>query len=96
VSRGRDGDAVLLQLVGEVLGLLDLGDLRPGMVDALARAIPCKYSSLNEIGPDGVVGIVKPQLEHRWYEKFAELAHENPIYQRWQRTMDGRASWPSS
>lgn len=82
---------MLLDLVGEVVGLLDLGDLRQGMVDALARAIPCKFSSLNEIGPDGVVGLVRPQLEEHWYVKFGELAHENPLYQRWLRTKDGRA-----
>ena len=82
---------MLLTLVGEVVGLLDLADLRRGMVDALGRAIPCNWASLNEVGPDGMVGLVKPELDRHWYEKFAELAHENPLYQRWVETKDGRA-----
>jgi DNA-binding CsgD family transcriptional regulator len=81
----------LLELIGDVGGLLDLGDLRRGLLKALLRAVPAQWASLNEVGPTRVVTLVEPQLEEPWLELFAELAHENPIYQRWQRTHDGRA-----
>jgi DNA-binding CsgD family transcriptional regulator len=87
----RSNDAVLLDLVGEVVGLLDLEELRHGLLEALLRAVPSKWSSLNEVGPDGVVALVKPHLDEKWFGRFAELVHENPIYQRWLHTRDGRA-----
>jgi DNA-binding NarL/FixJ family response regulator len=91
VNQRRNPDAILLELMGEVIGLLDLEELMRGMLDALLRAIPSKWASLNEVGPDGVVALVEPELEPKWFPLFAELAHENPIYQRWMRTRDGRA-----
>jgi DNA-binding CsgD family transcriptional regulator len=87
----RNDDAVLLDLVGEVLGLLDLADLERGMLDALMRAMPCRWASLNNVGPGGVTALVTPHLDESWTPRFAELAHENPLLQHWQRTRDGRA-----
>jgi DNA-binding CsgD family transcriptional regulator len=87
----RYDDTELLELVGEVMGLLDLDELRTGILRAFRGAMPLRWSSLNEVGPDGVVALVEPFLEQVWYERFAELAHENPLLQRWQRTHDGRA-----
>jgi DNA-binding CsgD family transcriptional regulator len=84
-----DGD--LLELVGTLMGLLDLEELRAGVLDALARAVPAKWASLNEIGPDHVVAVAAPNLEPHWSVRFGELGHENPLYQRWVRTRDGRA-----
>ncbi len=84
-------DAVLLELVGDVMGVLDLEDLRPALLHALLAAIPSKWASLNDVGPDGVAALVEPPLDAKWFGLFAELAHENPLYQRWQRTRDGRA-----
>jgi DNA-binding CsgD family transcriptional regulator len=89
-GRAND-DAILLDLVGEVLGLLDLEDLQRGMLEALMQAIPSRWASLNDIGPAGVQALVVPHLDESWTSRFAELAHENPLYQRWLRTRDGRA-----
>jgi DNA-binding CsgD family transcriptional regulator len=77
--------------VGEVIGLLDLAELREGLLDALLRAMPLKWASLNEIGPDSFFAIVRPHLDQEWFDRFGELAHENPIYRRWLETRDGRA-----
>jgi DNA-binding CsgD family transcriptional regulator len=84
-------DAALLDLVGEVVGLLDIEELRRGILGAFHRAMPMKWASLNEVGPQGVVALVEPEIDDEWYPRFAALAHENPLYQRWQRTLDGRA-----
>jgi DNA-binding CsgD family transcriptional regulator len=89
--RRPETDGVLLDLVAEVVGCLELDELRHGLLDALLHAMPLKWASLNEIGPDGAVALVKPHLDERWHPKFAELAHENPIYRRWLQTRDGRA-----
>src|SRR4051794_5530450 len=88
---GRDERDVLLDLVGEVLGLLDMDELQAGLLDALLRAIPSKWASLNEVGPAGVNALVTPHLDEEWYGKFEELVHENPLYAYWLRTRDGRA-----
>jgi DNA-binding CsgD family transcriptional regulator len=84
-------DAVLLELVGEIMGLLDLEELRTGVLAALARAVPAKFASLNQVGPDGVVAVAAPNIDEHWFGLFEELGHENPLYQRWVRTQDGRA-----
>lgn len=81
----------LLDLVGEIMGLLDLEELRDGLLQALLRAVPSKWASLNEIGPDRVTAVAAPDLEQHWFDRFSELGHENPLYQRWVRTLDGRA-----
>jgi DNA-binding NarL/FixJ family response regulator len=91
VSRDIEDGTVLLELVGELVGLLDLDELRTGLLRALLRAVPAKWASLNEVGPDGVVALVEPELDERWFGPFAQLAHENPLYQHWVRTRDGRA-----
>jgi DNA-binding CsgD family transcriptional regulator len=87
----RDERAVLLDLVGELLGLLELEELRAGMLEALLRAVPSKWASVNDVGPEGVHALVTPHLDERWTPRFAELVHENPLYQRWLETRDGRA-----
>jgi DNA-binding NarL/FixJ family response regulator len=84
-------DAALLDLVGEVMGLIDLDELRAGIVNAFLGAMPLRYASINEVGPRGVTALVEPHLDEVWFTRFAELAHENPLDQRWQRTHDGRA-----
>jgi DNA-binding NarL/FixJ family response regulator len=89
--QGAYDDTALLDLVGEVIGLLDLDELRQGFLDAFLRAMPLRWSSLNEVSPEGVIALVEPHMEEVWFPRFAALAHENPILQRWQRTRDGRA-----
>ena len=90
-SRRALDDSVLLDLVGEMFGVLERDELRRAMITALRRVIPADWASLNEIGPDRVVSVVDPPLEQEWLDRFAELAHENPLVQYWQRTRDGRA-----
>src|SRR4051812_18766870 len=84
-------DRVLLDLLGEVIGVLELDEFLRVLLEAMLRAIPSKWSSLNEVGPEGVSALVTPHLDSEWFEKFAELAHENPLYQQWVRTRDGRS-----
>ena len=84
-------DAALLELVGELGALMDLEEMRPTLLSALHRAVPAHWISLNELGPTGIVTLVDPPLEDRWHELWAAHAGENPLYQRWQRTHDGRA-----
>ena len=83
----------LLELIGDVQGLLDLAELREGLLSALQRAVPSDWASLNEIGSDPAltVAISRPPLAPRWHEKFALLAHENPLLALWRATRDGRA-----
>lgn len=90
MSRTLD-DSALLELVGEIVGVLDLDELRPAMLTALRRVIPSEWTSLNEFGPERVVSIVEPELDPAWIDRFAELAHENPLVPYFQRTGDGRA-----
>jgi DNA-binding CsgD family transcriptional regulator len=90
---GRPDDAALLELVGDVVGMLDVEELRNGLLDALHRVLPSDYVSLNEIGPgpDDVVAIMRPEGAAEFYEVWLRLAHENPLLEHHQRTRDGRA-----
>ena len=91
MSQSRE--AQVLRLVADVCGLLDISEFRHGLLDALNRALPSKYVSLNEIGPtpDTVVTIVRPEFAPEYHERFAQHAHENPLLQRYLRSRDGRA-----
>jgi DNA-binding CsgD family transcriptional regulator len=85
----------LLELIGDVCGLLDIEELRWGMLAAIGRAFPSDYISLNDIGPHRgeVVAIAIPPI-HEDDELLAvwqRLAHQNPLLQYQQRTLDGRA-----
>jgi DNA-binding CsgD family transcriptional regulator len=85
-------DRRLLELIGDVFGMLDLEELRHGVLAGLHRVLPSDYVSLNDIGPspDQIVTIMQPdvpELVSRW----AQLAHENPLLRRYLQTLDGRA-----
>jgi DNA-binding CsgD family transcriptional regulator len=41
--------------------------------------------------PDGVFALVHPDLDQQWFDRFAELVHENVLYRHFVRTRDGRA-----
>ena len=86
-------DARLLELVGDVCGLLDIDELRHGLLDALHRALPSDYVSLNDIGPGAgeVVALVTPDASPELHEAWVRNAHENPLLQYYLRTLDGRA-----
>jgi DNA-binding CsgD family transcriptional regulator len=86
------GEGALLALIGDVIGLLDVEELRSGLLEAVQRALPSDYVSLNDIGPGPrqVVSLMQPdapELLARW----AWHAHENPLLQFHKRTLDGRA-----
>ena len=85
-------DGRLLELVGEVQGLLELTDLREGLIVALDRLVPSDWVSINEIGPDPahVHSVVRPEMPRRLHDTCARLAHENPLIARFARTADTR------
>lgn len=84
---------MLLELIGDVCGLLDIDELRWGMLRALNRALPSDYISLNDVGPtpEQVVAIMEPDAPAYMYDRWREHAQENPLLQRYRRTLDGRA-----
>jgi DNA-binding CsgD family transcriptional regulator len=89
---GPLADARLLELIGDVFGMLDLEELRHGLLAGLHRVLPSDYVSLNDVGPspDQIVTIMQPdapELVSRW----TQFAHENPLLRRYLRTLDGRA-----
>jgi DNA-binding CsgD family transcriptional regulator len=86
-------DEPLLELIGEVSGLLDLNEFRAGLLDALRRAVPADWISLNDLGPDpeSAFVLIDPPVPRDAHELFATWAHENPLIQRYARTGDGRA-----
>jgi hypothetical protein len=62
VSHNRE--VQVLDLVADVCGLLDIGEFRLGLLDALHRVLPSEYVSLNEVGPtpDTVTVIMRPDV----------------------------------
>ncbi len=83
----------LLDLIGEVQGSLQIEEFRATLLEALARAAPADWISLNDIGPDpeSTTVLIEPPFPPAAHELFARLAHENPLIARFQRTLDGRA-----
>jgi DNA-binding CsgD family transcriptional regulator len=86
-------DRRLLELVGDICGLLDIEELRYGLLDAIHRALPSDYVSLNEVGPgpDEVLALIRPDATLESFETWARHAHENPLLQYYQRTQNGMA-----
>ncbi|HEY2636675.1 MAG TPA: helix-turn-helix transcriptional regulator, partial [Solirubrobacteraceae bacterium] len=89
----RSADRVLLDLVADLQGILDLDEFRRELLDAVGRAVPADWVSLNDIGPgpEDVVALIDPPLEPKWVELFSAHAHENPLLVYWMATRDGRA-----
>ena len=58
-------DARVLELVADVCGLLDIDEFRHGLLEALNRAVPSDYVSLNDVGPspETVVVLMRPEVE---------------------------------
>jgi DNA-binding CsgD family transcriptional regulator len=86
-------DRSLLDLIGDVCGLLDIDELRYGLLDALQRVLPSDYVSLNDVGPgpNDVVSIIKPDTPAEDHRVWAQHAHENPLLRNYLETLDGRA-----
>jgi DNA-binding CsgD family transcriptional regulator len=91
MSASRDG--LLLELVGELQGVLDLDDFRGTLVRALRTTVPADWVSLNAIGPEpGDVWFLSvPEPPAELVVAFQRHAHQNPLVQRFLRTQDGRA-----
>ena len=84
----------LLDLVGEVHGLLELDSFRTGILEALRRAVPADWASLNDIGaePGDVISLVEPPIPVGFHVKFAQYANQNALVQHFQRRRDARVS----
>jgi DNA-binding CsgD family transcriptional regulator len=93
IMPGMGFERLVLDLVAEVQGTLDLGEMRELLIDALARAVPVNWIALNDIGedPERNVFLIRPALTEEQVQTFGRLAHENPLLDRWRRTRDGRA-----
>jgi DNA-binding CsgD family transcriptional regulator len=85
-------EARVLDLVGDVQGLLDLDEFRESLIVALKRMVPSDWVSLNDIGPtpDDYFTLIVPPMTQEQVEQFAALAHENPLIRYYQETQDGR------
>ena len=83
----------LLELIGDVCGLLHIDELRRGLLEAVKRALPSDYVSLNDVGPDGtpLATLMSPETRADLYDKWDEFAHENPILRFYQQTGGGQA-----
>ncbi|MDX6697478.1 MAG: hypothetical protein QOE65_875 [Solirubrobacteraceae bacterium] len=85
-------DARLLELVGDIQGLLDLDEFREGLIVALRRALGSDWVSLNEfISPGEVTSVVVPPVPEDVVERFALYGHENPLVRQFLERQDGRA-----
>jgi DNA-binding CsgD family transcriptional regulator len=82
----------LLELIGEVHGLLELDEFRSGLLAALRRAVPADWISLNDLGakPGATVVLIDPEFPPQTHQLFARYAHQNPLLARYQHTLDGR------
>jgi DNA-binding CsgD family transcriptional regulator len=88
----RDVRAVL-DLVGEANDAEDLGDFRAGVLPALKRLLPADFVAYNELVDGGVpvATITDPAAPDAQLAGWARYAAQNPLYQRFVRTRDGRA-----
>jgi DNA-binding CsgD family transcriptional regulator len=86
-------DKAVLDLVGELSGVLDLHEFGSALLEALRRAVPADWVSVNDLGtdPDTAFVLIDPPFPADAHDAFARLAHENPLIGRFVRTLDGRA-----
>jgi DNA-binding CsgD family transcriptional regulator len=82
----------VLDLIGEVGGMLELDELIDGLLAAIRRNVPSDFVSLNDVGPDTdrVVSVMIPDAPEHVYRAFGEYAFQNPLMQRYMETLDGR------
>jgi DNA-binding CsgD family transcriptional regulator len=88
----RDVRAVL-DLVGEANDAEDLDDFRASILPALRRLLPADFVAYNELVDGGVpvATITDPVAPVEQLTAWARYASQNPLYQRFVRTRDGRA-----
>ncbi|HEX3519433.1 MAG TPA: LuxR C-terminal-related transcriptional regulator [Solirubrobacteraceae bacterium] len=86
-------DGRLVELIGDTFGLLEVDELRWGLLAALRRTTASDFASLNDVGPtpETVVSIIEPDQPSSTFEVWAQYAQENPILSHYQRTGDGGA-----
>jgi DNA-binding CsgD family transcriptional regulator len=88
-------DRRLLELIGDTGGLLEIEEFGHELLQALHRAVPSDWVSLNDIGPDPDTfwGIIEPALTItiEQQQAFARYAYQNPLVERMTKTRDGRA-----
>ena len=60
----RSVDANLLELIGDVIGVLELPELREALLVALDRAVPSDFVSINEVGPSPIdmQSVIRPAV----------------------------------
>jgi DNA-binding CsgD family transcriptional regulator len=82
----------LLDLIGEVQGMLDLDELVEGLLAAFERNVPSDYVSINDVGPDPerVIAVMRPLAPDHLYRAFGEYAFQNPLMAYHLETLDGR------
>lgn len=83
----------MLNLVGDVSGVLDLDEFRDGLLRVLREEIACDYISLNQVAPDPQHNwsMAQPPLPAELHERFYRFALQNPLAEHHLRTRDGRA-----
>ena len=88
----RDLRAVL-DLVGEAHDAEDLDEFRAVLLPALNRLLPADLAAYNELVDGGVpvATISEPAAPPEQLEAWARYAAQNPLYQRYVQTRDGRA-----
>jgi DNA-binding CsgD family transcriptional regulator len=86
-------ERALFDLVGEVLGLLELDEFRRGLLAAVRRAVPADWISLNDLSPSPseTVVLIEPPFPAEAHALYAKYAFENPLVARYLHTRDGRA-----
>jgi DNA-binding NarL/FixJ family response regulator len=86
-------DPRLLELIGDLQGILELSEFRIELLHALRRALPADWVSINDIGPtpETTVVLVDPAPTPELFEPFARYAHQNPLVELYARTRNGRA-----
>jgi DNA-binding CsgD family transcriptional regulator/GAF domain-containing protein len=87
----RDLRAVL-DLVGEAHDAEDLDEFRAVILPALNRLLPADFAAYNEVVDGGVpvATISHPAAGPDELEAWARYASQNPLYQRFLQTRDGR------
>ena len=83
----------LLELVGDVCGLLDLDELRLGAArcDLPGAPVRLRLAERNRPGAGRCGGSHEASGEPEKFELWARYAHENPLLQYYQRTQNGLA-----
>jgi DNA-binding CsgD family transcriptional regulator len=82
----------ILDLLGEVMGLLDLSEFRDGLLIALQDMLPSDYISLNQVAsePGRNWSVVQPPVSAAHFATYYRLAAQNPLADHFLRTRDGR------